>query len=408
MRIMSNALLDQVEVVQLDRWNHGPLELVFLDSVLDRWDQDHNRRICHIAEWNCCFRGGLFREAHTLEWVQEMVPKLRRWSNPNLFLVTRTNGYTELHSMLASVVPEDILSRHRIRKRNANFWLLAWLDDFREDLDRPEVLERVSFQEYHVRKAEAAGVYAVAACRAFEEYIWAKLARDRRWRSELFGPHSSLRLLAGDTNFWMNRLFRVALERSEYFEEVSEETEWKPLEELTRKLRKVIPEEQWPNFLVRRPLMGGWLWDPDDPEECEVVVEEMLAGNGVMDSLDAVLQVLHSHPCHDDFSDRYSWIKEDFERSFYRKRNKLKVTLMETVDDMPAWPAEEPAGFGNILFRDLLSVLDQRDQHILIAVRQGKTVSEIASELGHRGHAAVSRRWGEIKARLRRLLERDR
>lgn len=405
MRVVSNAFLDQAEVVQLDRWDHGPLELVFLDGFLDR-SKRYAERFFYISDWNRQYRSGLLRDADTLEWVQRIVPALRRRPNPNIFLVPRINGYSELHAMLASVVPEDILRRHGIEKVKANFWLVPVLHRFCKDLDKPQALERMPFREYEARKRDAAGVYAPAACRAFEEYIWTKLVRDHRCRYEFFEPRSPLRLLAGDIPFWMNRLYRVAVEQSEGFKEVSEEGEkWQSIEALTRKLRKCIPKEQWSNFLVRRPLMGGWLWDPDDPEECEAVVEEMLDGGGVMDSLHEILEVLHTHRTHEDFSDRYSWIKEDFERSFYRKRAKVRVTLLETVDESPVWSAKEPAGYAELLFRDLLSFLDRRDQHIIIAVRQGKTVSEIACGLGHKGHAVVSRRLQAIKAKVRKLLE---
>jgi hypothetical protein len=409
MRVMSNAFFDQAEIVQLDRRDHGPLELVFLDGVLDREGQRGDEAIGHIAEWNRRFRNGLLRKADNLEWVQGMLPALRGRSNPNIFLVPRIKGYTELHSMLASIVPEGILRRHGIWKRNAFFSLIPFLHGFCEELDKPELFERISWKESNARKVEAARAYASGACRAFEEYIWTKLARHHRWHYEFFDPTSPLRLLAGDVRFWMNRLYRLAVEWSEDFEEVSGEGEnWESIEALTHKLRENLPQEQWSNFLGRRPLMGGSLWNPDDPEDCEAVVEEMLNGAGIMESLQAVLEVLHTHPVHEDFSDRYSWIKEDFERSFYRKRAKVKVTLLETVDDLPVWSAKEPVGYGDILFRDLLSFFDRRDQHIFIAVRQGKTVSEIATELGHKGHAAVSRRLAEIKRKLRRLLERDR
>jgi DNA-binding NarL/FixJ family response regulator len=56
------------------------------------------------------------------------------------------------------------------------------------------------------------------------------------------------------------------------------------------------------------------------------------------------------------------------------------------------------------MFRDLLAFFDQRDRHLLVALRHGKTVSEIANELGHSGHAAVSRRVRSVKEKLRILL----
>lgn len=99
MHVVSNALVDQAEVVQLDRWDHGPLELVFLDRF-----SDDLVNVARLVNWNCHYRSGLLRDANTLEWVQEMVPALRHEANPNVFLVPCINGYTELHMMLTCII----------------------------------------------------------------------------------------------------------------------------------------------------------------------------------------------------------------------------------------------------------------------------------------------------------------
>ena len=79
------------------------------------------------------------------------------------------------------------------------------------------------------------------------------------------------------------------------------------------------------------------------------------------------------------------------------------MTLLETVDDVPAWSAGEPDGFADVLFRDLLAFFDRRDRHLLVALRHGKTTSEIARESGHKGHAAVARRVAAVRAKVRKL-----
>jgi hypothetical protein len=76
--------------------------------------------------------------------------------------------------------------------------------------------------------------------------------------------------------------------------------------------------------------------------------------------------------------------------TFYSKRSKVMVTLHQTVDDLPAWSADELGGYGDALFRDVLAYFDRRDHRIIVALGHGKSVSEIAGELGHKGGAAVS------------------
>jgi DNA-binding NarL/FixJ family response regulator len=83
----------------------------------------------------------------------------------------------------------------------------------------------------------------------------------------------------------------------------------------------------------------------------------------------------------------------------------LKVVLVETIDEFPVWEAHSSYGHEDLIFRDVLSCFDRREQRLLIALRHGKTVSEISREMGLTGNASVSRKLARIKKRLTRLLE---
>ena len=380
MRVISNAFMSQADVVQRDRWKHGPLELILLDSTSKEIRRPDVRLNVAIVEWNRTYRGGFLRPDEPMEELQKLIPALPKLENPNIFFVPRVNGYTELHAMLASVVPKTLRQRYGLENVKANFWLWP-MNQGRPDEE-----------------------YAHAAEKAFEEYIWTKLAKKNRLKQLHFADDSSLRLLAGDTQLWMNRLYRLAVEWSELFGEAHDD-DWDPLEEIEEKFRAEIAPEDQDRYLIQRPLMGGDLWDSDDPVDCEEIVDEMLDGGGVMESLHPVIDALHSHRTHEDFSDRYSWVKEDFERSFYSKRSKVKVSLVETVDDLPVWAAGEPEGYGKVLFRDLMCFFRPKDRHIILALRQGKTITEIARDNGLNGHAAISRRVKEIRAQLREVLQ---
>ena len=202
----------------------------------------------------------------------------------------------------------------------------------------------------------------------------------------------------------MSRLYRTALAYYESFEPTKfEEESWESLDELRSEFAKEHPERV-EDFVLRRPRMGGELWHIDDEDECEAVVNDMIDGMGLMPEIDPIVEILQSHHAHEDFSDRYSWIKEDFERSFYSKRSKVKVTLVETIDEFPSWNASGCSYHQDMVFRDLLSCFNLRDQRLLIAVRHGKTQTEIAEEIGVSGHATISRRLARIKEKVRKLL----
>lgn len=122
-----------------------------------------------------------------------------------------------------------------------------------------------------------------------------------------------------------------------------------------------------------------------------------------MDSLAPVIELLHTRRAHEDFANRHSWIKEDFERQFYSKRAALKVELIETLDEAPVWSSEDNEGYGQALFRDVLAWLDRKERKLLLALRMGRTATEIAASNGLAGHASVSCRIARLKRKISRM-----
>lgn len=377
MRSISNAFFHQAEITQVDRWDHGPLELAFLPEP----QNGHLEWIAHIHEWNATQRAGFVRSGEALEGLKPAIPYLEERRNPNMILVPTYGGSSELDVMLAGLLPDDVLARAGLERRRAMMPLLFTHHDLPAD-------------------------YGTRARAAFAHYIWTRLCPLARLSEGAFSPQSPLRLLAGDTPYWAHRLYRLALaRRDEFFEPTTHEDEtWKPLDELRNKLMADLPEEDRHRFEVQRPLMGGDVWDEFDEDEREEVIRSAIDGDGVLDSLDPVVELLHRHRTHDDFSAAHSWIKEDFERSFYSKRAKLKVELVETIDDAPAYALEPNEPYEQVLFRDVIAVLDQKERRLVVALRSGKNASTIAREAGLRGHASVSRRIAALKAKVSNLL----
>jgi hypothetical protein len=158
--MLSSAFLHQAEVVQLDRQNSVPLELVFLDNVAAPDGRRDAANTAVVVKRNMGFRGGLTRDGEDLEAVQALVPTLRRARpNPNVFLVPRVSGYTDLHAMLASVVSEAVLRRHSSLRLHGDFWLWPHLFEFAEELDPPGAIH-VPRRECQARKVREAAAYA--------------------------------------------------------------------------------------------------------------------------------------------------------------------------------------------------------------------------------------------------------
>ena len=388
MRVLSNAFFATAEIVQSDRWDYGPLELVFLaDAPTVTADQPPHSHLLNsyaVSQWNQSASAGFARDGEALEILKAQFPSLDRRKNPNIIMVPeRADGLTELDIMLASLLPDPALAKWKLPRLRASMALLL------------------------VGHRGLDSNFAARTRAAFSDLIWHKLSPQSRSRQAAFSTNSSLRVLAGDPTFWMHRLYRLCLAwRDEFFTEVDEAAEpsWKPLAALRQKFLDSIPEEDREKFKVRRPLRGGELWDEKDEDDRNSVLDAAICGGGVVESLDPVVEVLNTHRCHDDFAACHSWIKEDFERSFYSKRAKLKVDLVETVDDAPVWASMDNEGYEHALFRDVLSFLDLREKRLVLALRSGRTVSDIASQQGLSGHASISRKIKALKLKVRRLI----
>lgn len=72
---------------------------------------------------------------------------------------------------------------------------------------------------------------------------------------------------------------------------------------------------------------------------------------------------------------------------------------------MPVWSSDEQDGYERVLFRHLLAFLNPSERHLVLALRSGKRTTEIAHDLGHKGHAAVLRRVKKLQAKVRSLLK---
>jgi hypothetical protein len=404
MRVISNAFLYQAEITQSDRWNYGPLEIHFVPEPQDSSRLEFTGR---VAIWNRKQTGGYFRDTESLEFLQSLGIDLGQ--NPNHVIAPTHCGYSELLGMLGSLLPDSLLGQYDIARPVASFWLYPFVDAIgirSKRLDEAEESEvDIADIDLECLTNRHLKTLAWAIPRAFERWIWKQLVKRDRFGIRNYSKDSSLRVLSGDIRFWMHRLYRIAID---LYEDVPptqyEEKDWVSLKELQRQLDSEVPKADLINVELKRPRMGGCLWHEDSGEDRDRIADLLIDGDPTTESLEPIVDAILSNATHEDFSDRYSWIKEDFERSFYSKRSKIKVKLCEFVDECPVHEGTETPGYEDILFRDVMAFFDQREQRIVLALRQGRTKSAIAEELGHSGHASISRRIKKIEHKMRRLL----
>lgn len=99
------------------------------------------------------------------------------------------------------------------------------------------------------------------------------------------------------------------------------------------------------------------------------------------------------YPADDDFSDRWSYAREDFERKLYRKRSKVKVAFVELDETIPVHgpysEAEE-----NLVWEDFLALLDPKERRIVVCLRSGfSNLTDVARQLGYANHPPSPERY---------------
>ena len=88
--------------------------------------------------------------------------------------------------------------------------------------------------------------------------------------------------------------------------------------------------------------------------------------------LRGILDAVRSHRIEDDFSEHWSYAREDFERKLHGKRRKVKVTFVEVPDTIPVQGPESEV-VGNLVTNDFLALLDARNQQIVVLLSSGVT-----------------------------------
>lgn len=105
--------------------------------------------------------------------------------------------------------------------------------------------------------------------------------------------------------------------------------------------------------------------------------------------LRSIIDAIKSNRIEDDFSDQWSFAKEDFERKIYKKRSKFKVNFVELNNKIPVHsPSSE--SHENLLWEDFLSILDTKEKRIVVLLKSGVTnLGEIGKILGYANHSPI-------------------
>jgi len=172
-----------------------------------------------------------------------------------------------------------------------------------------------------------------------------------------------------------------------------------------RRLIARIQRTAPPGITVSRPLFGGTVWRGET--EAREATGELVEVADAHGHLRGILDAVRSNRVEEDFSGRWSWAREDFERKLYQKRARIKVSFIELRDTVPViGPTSEVDE--TLMWQDLLGLLEPRERRVVVLLRSGITKAvDIARELGYANHSPVSKALARIRQKAIRYFSEN-
>lgn len=329
-----------------------------------------------VAQWNQLWEGAQFRRRM---FGEEDLPaplyQIADRGDINVVFLPRTPSRYYEHAPLFHLLPTATLQRFGLPLLRAGQW--PFLADW-GGVDRflPSNFER---------RME----------RAWASAVWRHLMPGSRMSG--FSGSDPIRLLAHNLDFWIPPVTAaiqdVLRELPLVDKGVVEET-------ITLQDGSVLA-----GALIGNPRMGSDVWRGEQ-EAAEIVgrVVETADSDG---RLRGILDAVRVNRVEEDFSDRWSYVREDFDRKLYHKRNKVKIRFVELTDTIPVQGPESQI-VDRVVLGDLLALLDVKDRQIVILMHSGVTkLTEIAGLLGYSNHSAISKRLNRIRTQAAQVFGID-
>jgi DNA-directed RNA polymerase specialized sigma24 family protein len=319
-----------------------------------------------IAKWNMLWESAQFRRRYFEE--DELPPEadeIADHGDVNVVFVPRTATRYYEYSPLYHLLSQSQAQRHGLPLVRTGIW------PHMADYSHPDRYLPLDF--------------GARLSRAWASAVWRHLSPGSPLGA--FTASDPIRLLAHNLDFWVPPVTAVMEEILRGFPVVGEQTAEQPV--------SLVDGSILDGVIAVNPRCGGTLWYGED--SAAEVVEQVVEAADSHGRLRAIIEAVRTNRVEDDFSDRWSWAREDFERKLYRKRNKVRVRFVELTDTIPVQGPETEVE-GNLVVGDFLALLDQRERQIVILLRSGYTkLGEVASILGYKNHSPVSKHLARIR-----------
>ena len=345
-------------------------EFVYIRHTAEEME-NHNLAIekeVAISEWNLAWEAGQLRYDILNEKLPLSLQWLSRYQDQNIYLLPRFSFHRfEAFSPILLLLPWQICKKFGLPYLKRGLWpplMTHWYYD------------KILPKDFDLRLSKA-----------FAHHIWRHLISGSPLKA--FSMNDPIVILAHNLDFWLPYVYQIAEKRLMKYPRVKIENK-KQLSTL-QKARKALPH----GIEINRPYMGGTIWM--GTEEAEDVTREVLEVADSRGKLRDIVDAVRTNRVEDDFSDKWSYAKEDFERKLYCKRSKIKVTFVELGDTIPIQGPESEVE-GNLVCEDFLALLNKKEKNVVVCLRNGITrVGEISKELGYANHSPVSKALKRIR-----------
>lgn len=345
-------------------------EFVYVPSTLPfpLWNERNAKLSMFITTWNMCWEAAQLRHEMFADQLPPELNCLKECPDENVVLLPRPDQHRyATHSILFHMLPRRILERHGLPLLRRGLWP-HYMENYWHDAVIPA--------DFDQRLSEA-----------FGDFIWGRL--DSGSGTAAYSTSEPIRMLAHNLDYWIPYAYVLAERRLEQFSRVGLESDEQ--RRTLRSARQSAPRD----IRVHRPRKGGALWMGES--EVEQVADELIEQADASGKLRAVLEAVRSHRVEEDFSPRWSYAREDFERKLYRKRAKIRVKFVELDETIPVHGPESEV-HEKMLWQDFMALLSPKERQVTVLLRNGRTrIGDIAARLGYANHSPVSKALRRIR-----------
>ncbi|WP_062130644.1 RNA polymerase sigma factor [Demequina aestuarii] len=318
-----------------------------------------------LAEWNMLWEAGQFRRrVFSGEDLSEPLARIADLGDINAVIVPRTESRYFEYAPIYHLLPAKTLHRFGLPLLRKGQWPFTADHSNMGRFLTPDFADRLA--------------------KAWAWTVWPHLVSGSGQAA--FSNQDPIRLLAHNLDFWVPPVTDVIQDTLASFPEVDN---GQPTGPVTLEDGTFLEGATTGN-----PRKGGPIWTGE--EQAGWAVGDVVEAADHAGRLRGILDAVRSNRVEEDFSPRWSYAREDFERKLYRKRNRVKVRFVELTDAVPVQSPDSDL-LGNIVTSDFLAVLNDKEREIVVLLASGYRQHEIAERLGYANHSPIAKRLARIR-----------